>query len=298
MSNILVTGATGFIGSSIADRLYDMGHTIIASGRGGEVACKHHVMLSSNLDGLEKVGNIDVCFHQAAHNDTTDGDAKRMFEANCRMSIDLFAKVASLGCGKIVYASSASVYGFSPSPQREDCESSPTNVYSRSKDILEMLASGFSERTGCVCVGLRYFNVYGSREAHKGKRASMVFQLCSAASEGKDIKVFKWGEQSRDWVSVDDVVDANLAAMAHEKSDVFNVGSGTSTSINDLLAIISDELGESPKIEYVDNPYLEAYQSHTMASLDKITSETGYKPKVDIDRGVRDLLRQIKKPRV
>lgn len=296
MLNILVTGATGFIGSSLADRLFDMGHRVIASGSGSEVPCRHHTMLPSNLEGLDKLGKIDVCFHQAAHNDTTDEDAARMFEANCRFSFDLFSKVYSLGCRKIVYASSASVYGFTPSPQSEDAETAPTNVYSHSKNILESIASGFSERTGCVCIGLRYFNVYGSREAHKGKRASMVFQLCSHASEGREIRVFKWGEQSRDWVSVDDVVEANLAAMSHGYTDVFNVGSGVSTSINDLLRIISQQLGEKLKVEYVENPYVDAYQNHTMASLAKISNKIGYKPRVDIVDGIKKLLSEIKKP--
>ena len=295
MNTALVTGATGFIGSHLADALYELGFNVVVSGSGGEADCKHHVMLPSDLRGLESVGKVDVCFHQAAHNDTTDKDIRRMFAANCLFSSNLFDRVHAMGCRKIIYASSASVYGFCKSPQAESMESEPTNPYSRSKDILESVASGFSEKRNCVTVGLRYFNVYGQREEHKGRRASMVYQLCKSALSGREIEVFKWGEQSRDWVAVEDVVQANIACMRCEESNIFNVGSGKSVSINELLDIISNELGRQVNRKYVENPFLESYQNHTMADISKISHKVGYAPKVEIKEGVANLIRYIKK---
>lgn len=294
MSLILVTGGTGFIGSCLADKLHRLGHEVAIMGSPSEQKCNHHHFVNT-LSDLRSLGKIDVCFHQAANNDTTDGDRESMFRSNCKWSLDVFGLVRLLGCRKIIYASSASVYGKLEPPYREDMETSPLSPYSMSKDILEMLAGDFGEFFGVQTIGLRYFNVYGARESHKGKRASMVYQMCRKATDGETLKLFKWGEQSRDWVSVDDVVDANVKCLDYEKSDVFNIGSGVSTSMNDIVKGIKEATGKDIGVEYIDNPYESAYQPFTLACMDKARREMGFIPKVGINEGISRMAEEMKK---
>ena len=269
MAKILVTGATGFIGSALADKLYDDGHHIIATGTSNERTCKHHLMTTNEIDDILKIGNIDILFHQAANNDTTETDHSKMFQTNCLWSMRVFDAAKKLGCKKIIYASSASVYGFSKAPQNEDDEIMPSNPYSTSKAILEELAWDFSEKTGIPCIGLRYFNVYGSGEYHKNKRASMIYQLCKQAIEKGSMTVFKNGEHRRDWVSVEDVVEYNIKCINHKITDVFNVGTGVSPSMNRVMDVIRENLNIDIPTIYIENPYKSFYQNHTQACINK-----------------------------
>lgn len=295
MAKILVTGATGFIGSALADKLYDYGHHVVATGTSNERTCKHHSMITNDVNEIMKIGNIDILFHQAANNDTTESDHNSMFQSNCLWSMRLFETAKKLGCKKIIYASSASVYGFSKAPQNEDDEIMPSNPYSTSKAILEELALGFSKRTGIPCIGLRYFNVYGIGELHKGKRASMIYQLCRQALEKNTMTVFKDGEHRRDWVSVDDVVEYNIKCIGHETTDVFNVGTGVSPSMNRIMDVIREILNIDIPTIYIDNPYKSFYQNHTQACINKSLVSMKWYPKMGIMTGIKNILDTLNK---
>jgi ADP-L-glycero-D-manno-heptose 6-epimerase len=295
MAKIIVTGATGFIGSALADRLFNEGHHVVATGTSNERTCKHHSMVSNDVAEILKLGNIDILFHQAANNDTTDTDQKRMFQANCLWSMQIFEAARKLGCKKIIYASSASVYGFSKAPQNEDDEIMPSNIYSMSKAILEELACNFSKKSGIPCIGLRYFNVYGAGESHKNKRASMIYQLCKQAMDKGTMMVFKNGEHRRDWVSVEDVVEYNIKCINHEKTDIFNVGTGVSPTMNRIMEVIKKELNLDITTTYIENPYKSFYQNHTQSCINKSLLLTKWYPKTDITIGIRNLLKTLKK---
>ncbi len=295
MARILVTGGTGFIGSALAEKLFELNHEVIISGTNNERKCKHTYFLPPNCAGLNKFKTIDICFHQAAHNDTTDSDKDYMFSINCKFSSEIFEQVVDLGCKKIIYASSASVYGLSAPPHREDDEVTPANVYSQSKNILETLAKEFSEKKQIPVIGLRYFNVYGIGEKHKQKRSSMIYQMCKQALTTGKIKVFKWGDQTRDWISVEDVVDLNLLCLNYDKTDIFNAGTGVGTSINEIIETIKENIDKPIEVEYMDNPYGSFFQDHTKAYMGKAQELLNFKYKIDVKNGIKNLLHKMKK---
>jgi len=291
MANILVTGGTGFIGSKLASKLYEYGHNVIITGTENEQNCSYCHFIGHDLEKLNDFSQIDYCFHQAAHNDTTDKNEKYMYESNCLWSMKLFNILKELHCKKIVYASSASIYGDLMPPYVESMELKPLNVYASSKYILEEIADNFGIKNGIPMIGLRYFNVYGTNESHKKNRASMVYQLCQQAKEYGMCKLFKWGLQTRDWVSVHDVVTCNILCLDYHVNDVFNVGSGTACSMNDIVDIIRKTINKPIGINYIDNPYLDSYQNHTLANIEKAKEKLKYKPQVTIESGIKEILK-------
>lgn len=292
MATILVTGATGFIGSNLATKLYEYGHNVLITGNSNEQKCQYTHMISNDLNDLYKFKNIDYCFHQAAHNDTTDTNEKYMYESNCLWSLKLFNILKNLNCKKIIYASSASLYGDLPIPHSEDLEINPLNVYARSKQILELISENFGKQNNITMIGLRYFNVYGVNEGHKGKRASMIYQLCKQAITTGECRIFKWGNQSRDWVSVNDIVNCNIKCLDHNNSDIFNVGSGISISVNDVIDMIRKAIGKPIKLIYIDNPYIQSYQDKTLADISKAKNILGYNPIKDLYAEIENIIKK------
>lgn len=292
---ILVTGGTGFIGSNLALELLAQGHEVSITGHDAEqkVPGLTGKYLQPSFQGLDwnAIGGVDVVFHQAAINDTTLLDEGEMLRANFSSSQRLFEHAARNGCKRIVYASSTAVYGDVPAPYRESGPVNPLNPYARSKLLLDSWARCFAkEHPDVVVVGLRYCNVYGPRENHKGKRASMIYQLAQQIARGNP-RVFKYGEQKRDYIYVKDVVRANLLALHAQESRIYNCGLGGATSFNDVIWILSRVLGVMRETEYFDNPYAAAYQSHTECDMTLAEEQLGFVPEFDIERGVLDYYR-------
>lgn len=296
MSKIaLVTGASGFIGYNLCNKLFNDGWTVIATGNKDENKPLCHKFLCINLNGINYKllpPEIDVCFHQAANNDTTDMDIENMFESNLKAPASLFLTLAKeFKCKKFVYASSCSVYGNNDVPYKEsENKISPLNPYAESKYSFELFAKNFSDEYKITAIGLRYTNVYGPGEMHKKKRSSMINQLLQIMLLGERPKIFKFGEQLRDWVYIDDVVNANLLAANYDQTDVFNVGSGVATNFNDLVKIINKELNSSLEPEYIDCLFKSKYQIHTLVDLNHISEKLGYKVQFDINKGIRSFI--------
>jgi ADP-L-glycero-D-manno-heptose 6-epimerase len=142
--------------------------------------------------------------------------------------------------------------------------------------------------------GVRYFNVYGPREAHKGSMASMVYQLYRQMKVGERPRVFRAGQHRRDFVYVKDAVAGTLAAGSAGQSGVFNIGSGTATSFNEVIDQLNRTLGTGLEPEYIDNPYEEFYQHHTEADLARAREVLGYRPRWDPERGIADYVAWLK----
>jgi len=139
-------------------------------------------------------------------------------------------------------------------------------------------------------VGLRYFNVFGSRESYKGRAASMVYHLAKQIKSGKNPRIFKFGEQKRDHIYVKDIVDATIKAM-NAKSGIYNVGNGIGTTFNDLIKILNEIMGTNYKIEYFDMPYdPKTYQSNTQADTKKAEEFLGFKAKWPLKQGIKLVL--------
>lgn len=287
----LVTGAAGFVGSNLCWEL---------SARGWQVVALDDFSTGSweNLRGLPidfvssdvrdaafwgaRVGKVDAVFHQAAITDTTVMDQRLMMSVNVDSFRDLLAWAAKSRVKKVVYASSAGTYGDLPVPQRESGPTRPMNVYGYSKSAMEAVAAASKVKT----VGLRYFNVFGPREAHKAKAASMIWQLALQMKAGKRPRIFEFGEQYRDFIYVKDVVEANLKAFKGAPG-VYNVCTGRKTDFNGIIAALNATLGTSLQPEYIKNPYA-FYQNETLGDPAKAEKGLGFRAQWTVERAVQD----------
>lgn len=290
---ILVTGGTGFIGSNIVRELLRLGHDVVITGHDAEQRLPEFKgkYLQPGFLGIDwdAIGKIDVILHQAAINDTELLDGREMVRANVDSSIALFEYAAKNGCKNIVYASSTAVYGGEPAPYREGVTAlKPLNPYGESKKMLEEKAAAFAKaHPDIAVVGLRYCNVYGPGELHKGKRASMIFQLARQMKE-KNPRLFKSGEQKRDYIYVKDVVKANLCAMRAKESCVVNCGSGSATTFNKLVEILNKTLSTDRAPEYIENPIADRYQNYTECDMALAKEKIGFVPEFGIEKGIVD----------
>ncbi len=306
--HILVTGGAGFIGSNLLLELQKRyPDALIVAVDDFSSGCFKNLVdfkgefISGDLtdrglwEYLGKHYGFDAIFHQAAITDTTVSDQRKMTEVNVNAFRYLLDTVVERWRGaKVVYASSAAVYGNCPAPMAENGCLKPENVYGFSKLAMDMLAESYRRRYPELrVVGLRYFNVYGPNESHKGKFASMVYQLMVKMAKGQKPRLFKWGQQKRDFVYIKDVVKANLLAMERDVSGVFNVGYGKARSFNELVGILNEVLGTDYDIEYFDNPY-DFYQNYTEADLTLSRKYLGYEPEYPLEEGVLDYYKILK----
>jgi ADP-L-glycero-D-manno-heptose 6-epimerase len=194
---------------------------------------------------------------------------------------------------RIIYASSAATYGAATEASVESSGAAPANVYAFSKVIMDNIArNAAAESPGWIIVGLRYFNVYGPREAHKGVPASMVYHLSQQMKAGQRPRIFKHGEQKRDFVYVKDVVDGTIRALDAQTSGIYNLGSGEARSFNELIDVLNKCLGINFQPEYFDNPHVH-YQNFTQADLTSSRKSLGYEPKFPLEDGVRDYMQWL-----
>lgn len=291
---ILVTGGAGFIGSNIAMALQNRNEvTVLDDFRCG---------VKENLEEFEgdtikasitnfdwnSLKNADMILHQAAITDTTV--EKDVMEVNFRAFKRLLEFAAARGID-VIYASSAAVYGNGKVPMKEDQEMKPANTYGISKSLMDKAAKEEMEKNRIKIIGLRYFNVFGPNESHKGKSASMIYQLYSQMKSGNP-RIFKYGEQKRDFVYVKDVVKANTLAMKCRKSGIFNVGTGIATDFNAIINLLNKSMGTNRKPEYFDNPY-SFYQNTTLADLASAKKILGYEPDYTTEEGIKECVKML-----
>jgi len=296
---VLVTGGTGFIGSNLVKILVELGHSVTATGCQTENKLPGKVkLLNCHLTGIDwkEVKSLDIVFHQAANNDTLDNDSREMSRANVEAPKELFRKAYEGGCRQFVYASSTAVYGDACVPYREDDMTyiRPLNTYGISKALFDSFAKNFSDEVRANIIGLRYCNVYGPGESHKGKRASMVYQIYQKMKNGESPKLFSDGEQKRDWCYIEDVVKINLLASQYSGSGIFNVGFGKAVSFNDIVEAWNEVMETEISPEYIPNPYEQSYQNHTECSVIKAVSKLKWNPKFDIKAGIREYYKWLK----
>ncbi len=300
----LVTGGAGFIGSNIAFALeeerkakvvvlddFSSGDFRNLSGFGGDVVADDIL----SREWFERVGPVDAVFHQAAVVDTTEAGQRRMMAANVDGFRNVLQYALKYGVKRVVYASSAAVYGNSECPMPETRVPTPENVYGFSKAIMDNLAREWAEaHKDTTLVGLRYFNVYGPREYYKGKMASMIFQLYNQMKAGKRPRVFKYGEQARDFVYVKDLVRANLNALDAQRSCVCNAATGRPENFNAVIDALNKGMGTDLAPEYFDNPY-GFYQNRTQADLRQAKALLNYRPEWSLADGIADYIKVLEK---
>ena len=287
---ILVTGGAGFIGSNLAKRLSADGHAVTvaddfsSSHWSNLVEFKGDVIPAADAAALAGLPPFEVIFHQGSITDTTVTDQRRMMSNN----VEGFRTLLNLAAGwksRVIWASSASIYGRRQPPNKESQPPDPLNVYAYSKLAMERLADDFRDRLKQPIVGLRYFNVYGPGEDHKGKFASMIHQLAKQMRAGNRPRIFIPGEQKRDFVYVDDVIQANLKAMTVKTGGVYNVGCGRAFTFNQVVAELNRVLGTDLPPDYFENPY-SFTQDWTQADLTESRRALGYDPRYDLAKGI------------
>ena len=315
---ILITGGAGFIGSNLAfyfqknfpqsrvivfdcfrseavfsnGNLQSFGHYKNLVGFEGDVICGN----INNLHDLSLLNKykFDYIFHQAAISDTRVYDQKIVMQTNVNSFYDLL-DIAKKDAAVMVYASSAAIYGSLPSPQTEGKER-PENPYGFSKFLMDKIADRYSrENPDMVIVGLRFFNVYGPREFFKGKTSSMVIQLGHQILNGSTPLLFEGSDQIlRDFIYIEDILQANIKACSSKKNGSYNVGTGNPRSFQDIADILQKELGTDLGIEYFPNPY-DGYQMHTQANIGASIDNLGFEPKVTLEEGINSYIPEIKR---
>ena len=325
----IVTGAAGFIGSNIIKALNQRGIRDIVAVDNLTRADKFKNLVDCEIaeyvdkkDFLAVVesgdlsGDIDALIHQGACSDTMETDGRYMMENNYRYSLSLFDWALDEAV-PFLYASSASVYGNGTTFSEERQFESPLNVYGYSKFLFDQavrarVGNDFEQATSQIA-GFRYFNVYGARESHKGRMASVAYHFFNQYRATGKVRVFEGsdgyadGEQRRDFVSVEDVVSVNLHFLDNpQTSGIFNLGTGRSQTFNDAaVATVNacraldgkpaqrlDEMRAAGSIEYI--PFPEAlkgkYQSFTQADLANLRAAGYAAPFLSVEQGVANYL--------
>jgi len=307
MKKYLVTGGAGFVGSNIAFALESERKakvTVLDDFSSGNY--KNLLGFTGDIvtggiqaqDWFDTVGRVDAVFHEAAVVDTTVTDQRRMMEVNVDAFRNVLEYALKFGVKRVIYASSAAVYGNSSCPMREDQAATPENVYGFSKAVMDNVARDFAAaHKDFTLVGLRYFNVYGPREYYKGKMASMVFQLYNQMKAGKRPRVFKYGEQLRDFVYVKDIVRGNLNALDAERSCVCNLATGKPGNFNEVIEALNKALKTDLAPDYFDNPY-SFLQLKTQADMRNAKALLNYRPEWSLEAGIADYVKILEKARI
>jgi ADP-L-glycero-D-manno-heptose 6-epimerase len=319
---IVVTGAAGFIGSNIVKALNARGETDILAvdnlSKGDKfvnlVGCEISDYLDKQ-DFISLIGSgdfdseISAILHQGACSDTMNHDGKYMMENNYQYTLELFEFCQAEEI-PFLYASSAATYGKGTTFKEDRQYEGPLNVYGYSKFLFDqILRRRMAEGLTAQVAGFRYFNVYGPQEQHKGRMASVAFHNFNQYRETGKVKLFGGydgyadGTQSRDFVSVEDVVKVNLYFLDNpDKSGIFNLGSGRAQPFNDVAvatvnacrrhegkpALSLAELVEQGILEYIDFPdaLKGKYQSFTQADIGKLRAAGYSEPMLTVEQGV------------
>lgn len=312
LKRIIVTGGAGFVGSRLVRKLqgeYPQAQILViddfrtgtfanlisgdANGGNFEGQVIGRSLTDLELDELIHSFGADVIFHEASITDTTLADEAKMIADNVE-PFEVLVDMAVTAGIRLVWASSAATYGTHANgataarrPFRIEDAGHPANVYGFSKWVMENIQRRVLARhPEAHIVGLRYFNVFGPGEQNKGHMASMVYRLTQQMLAGDQPRIFWDGQQARDQVYVDDVVDATVAAAAEgAKSGVYNVGSGVATTFNDMVAAINEALGTNSQPDYFENHY-PFYQDYTCADLTHTKSGLGWQPTHNVHRAI------------
>ena len=315
---ILITGGAGFIGSNLAfyfqktfpeskiiifdcfrneevflnGNLKSFGHFKNLIGFKGEII-SGNINNKDDLSLLDKY-NFDFIFHNAAISDTRVYDQEIIMKTNVNSFYDLL-EISKKDKSVMVYASSAATYGNLPSPQTLGQES-PENPYGFSKYIMDQIASQYSKKhPELTIVGLRFFNVYGPREYYKANTSSMVIQLGHQILDGKAPLLFHDSDKIfRDFIYIDDVLQAIIKACKPKKNGTYNVGTGISRSFQDIADILQKELATDLGTDYFSNPY-EGYQMFTQADISNSQINLGFEPTISLEEGIKAYVPEIKR---
>ena len=324
---VVVTGAAGMIGSNLVHGLNAIGVDDVIAVDDLTDGPKYRNLVGASISDYfdrsdfytrfahGELGRIDAVLHQGACSDTMEHNGRYMMDSNYRCSKDLLDACLSHGT-RLLYASSAATYGGSASFSEEPEFERPLNVYGYSKLLFDNVVRRTLPQAQTQVAGFRYFNVYGPREQHKGRMASVAFHHFNQLRDTGQVKLFGEyggygpGEQSRDFVFVDDVVAVNLWFLQNPQvSGVYNLGTGRAQPFNDVaLATVNawralngegelplNELVSRRIVEYIPFPevLVGKYQCHTQADLSRLRATGCAHPFADVATGVAKYVRWL-----
>ena len=314
MSLVLVTGGAGFIGSNVARACSLAGNDVVVSDR-LRVGAKWRNLLGVRLHDVitpealapwltRHAGQVRAILHMGAVSATTETDVDRIVRDNIRLTLDLWSWCAQTGTA-FIYASSAATYGDGAHGFADDQHPSalaqflPLNAYGWSKHVVDgrIMADVTAGRVAPPqWVGLKFFNVYGPGEDHKGSMRSVINKIIPMVRRGEPVRLFRSyrpdyadGAQKRDFIHVDDVVSIMQWLMNNPTiSGIFNAGSGLARTWNDVAGIVHACLGQKPTIEYIDMPddVRDHYQYFTQAPLKKLRSAGWTRSTTSLEDGI------------
>lgn len=326
---IIVTGAAGFIGSNLVKGLNARGVTDIIAvddlTEGDKFVNLADCAIADYLDKDDfrarvaqgRLPTVEAILHQGACSDTTERNGRYMLDNNYQVTRELF-EYAQHVMVPFLYASSAAVYGAGPHYVEDPANEAPLNVYGYSKLLFDQVLRQHMDHLTAPVVGLRYFNVYGPREQHKGRMASVAFHNMNQFLKEGHVRLFGgWdgyadGDQQRDFISVADVVDVNLHFLDHDApSGVYNCGTGRAQPFNDVaVAVVNTLRAEQghpalPLAELVAQGYLRyisfpddlkgRYQSYTQADTTALRAAGYAAPMRDVQTGVAEYVRELRR---
>ena len=316
----IVTGAAGFIGSNLVKALNDRGVSNIIAVDNLKQADKFKNLTDCDIsdymskeDFQEQLnagmfdGDVAAVLHQGACSDTMETDGRYMMQNNYQYSLDLlnFCQEEEV---PLLYASSASVYGMGPKFTESREFESPLNVYAYSKFLFDQIVRRRWDERSAQIVGLRYFNVYGSREQHKGRMASVAYHFFNQYRADGYVKLFEGcegyanGAQLRDFVSIEDVAKVNMHFLDNPgQSGIFNLGTGKAQSFNDVAvatvnalrsatgesALTLEQMHQQQLIRYISFPeqLRGKYQSYTQADMSALRAIGYNEPFLNVEQG-------------
>jgi UDP-glucose 4-epimerase len=293
---ILVTGGAGFVGSNLVGHLVDQNELLILDNMHTGVVTnidpylnKLQLMELDAEDIFQVDFKPDVIFHLGMYSSTPMYKENRNLVHKVVDGTVQVLEFARRHGANVVLASSSSIYNGHPVPQKESMVPMVTDFYTEARLYSERLTELYAKMFGLKAVCLRFFSVYGPGERSKGRYANLVSQFMWDLEEGKAPVVYGDGSQTRDFVFVKDVVDACVMAAESGKAGVFNVGTGKSYSINEMLEKVMAHIGKHLEPVHVDIP-VSNYVMHTQADTRKAKKELGFSAKYTLDEGLSLML--------
>lgn len=299
-NRIVVTGGLGFIGSNLVEGLIKDNEVIIVDDlSSGKLKNIQHLKKENlnlikgsiiDLDLKNIFEDVDYVFHEAALISVPESVKNPLIynEINVKGTLHVLIAARDAGVKKVVFASSAAVYGNNESiPLSEDAPIRPLSPYAVNKATGEMYCQVFTENYGLATASLRYFNVFGPRQDPNSAYAAVIPNFISTILKGEKPVIYGDGEQSRDFISVKQVVNANLQAAASKETGIFNIAHGKSTTINQLLAIINEVMERD-----VQPVYLEPRPGDVKHSLADVSQagRFGFRPSLDFQDDLRETI--------
>ena len=291
----LITGGEGFIGRNIKQYLQKNNCDALTLDTDGKPDYMISVTDFYSLMDIDE--EFDGIFHLAATTSPPqfESDPLGGFNVNANGTLNILEYAKRKKIRRVVLASSSATYGNSESVSREEIiPQIYSSLYPITKIVDEYLARYYSVRKEVECISLRYFNTYGIGENSKAQYASVVWRFITDLHNGKTPVIFGNGEQSRDFIYVDDTARASVLAMEKGKpGESYNIGTGTTTNFNDIYRMVAEEMHSEVKADHIPNP-LKNYQYFTQADITKARKDLGFEPEFDLRSGIRKMISATK----